>query len=225
MSTPGNLAVPFQGPTSSATDFQALQFFLEQRLRKVQTSILVEVLAVQPAGTGELSGTVGTVDVQILVDQVDGAGNVVPHVKLFGRPYSRIQGGQNAYICDPQVNDIGLMVFGSRDLSNVIESLVNSPPGSNRLFSYADGLYVGGYLNGAPVNYVRIADNGAIDIVSTQSVSITAPTVSITTTGNVDINGAIISSAGEVTDAAGKVLGTHIHSGVQPGGGDSGPPV
>ena len=120
-------------------------------------------------------------------------------------------------ILDPQVNDLGLMVFASRDISAVIASRKASPPPSARLFNYADGLYVGGLLNGTPLNYIEFLNNGAI--------AIKAPTLNITTTGNVNINGAIISSAGEVTDALGKVLGTHLHSGVQSGGSDTGPPV
>lgn len=214
MSTPAEqVASPLQQPTSAATDFQALQFFIEQRLRKVQTAIVVKVVNVNAGGVGP----VGTVDVVPLVDQVDGAGNVVPHVTIYGRPYSRIQGGTNAFILDPQVGDLGLMVFCSRDISSVISSKQNSPPASARIFNYADGLYLGGYLNGTPQNYIRFEQGGTIDIV--------APALNITTTGSVNINGAVISHAGEVTDALGKVLGTHRHSGVQGGSSNTGPPV
>lgn len=213
MSTPGNLAVPFQEPTSSASELQALRFLILQRLLKVQTVTVVKVVNVTPGGTGP----VGTVDVQPLVGQVDGAGTVIPHVTLYTRPYMRLQGGANAFIIDPKVGDLGVMVFASRDISSVISSKAASPPGSKRLFDYADGLYLGGLLNGAPTNYVQMATDGTVNI--------KAPALNITTTGNVNINGAVISSAGEVTDALGKVLGTHIHSGVQTGGGNTGPPV
>lgn len=214
MSTPAEqVASPLQQPTSGATEFQALQFLILQRLLKVQTAILVKVVNVAPGGVGP----VGTVDVVPLVDQVDGAGNTVPHVTIYTRPYARIQGGTNAFILDPQVGDLGLMVFCSRDISSVISSKKNSPPASARIFNYADGLYLGGYLNGTPQNYIRFEQGGAIDIV--------APALNITTTGAVNINGAVISHAGEVTDALGKVLGTHLHSGVQGGSSNTGPPV
>lgn len=236
----GNTATPLQQPTSAATEFQALQFMIQQRLLRVQTAILVQVQAVSPAAVGELTGTVGTVDVLPLVDQVDGAGNTVPHVTLYARPYVRVQGGVNAFICDPQVGDIGLMVFCSRDISSVISSKEQSPPASARLFNYADGLYLGGYLNDEPENYVQIADDGTINMVSTVKVVIQAPAgeieiqntltinaadIDITTSGTVNANGAIISHAGEVTDALGKVLGTHEHSGVSTGSSNTGPPV
>lgn len=222
MSTPGNqVATPFTQPTSHATEFQMLQFLVEQRLRKVQTVTLVKVVAVRGGGLAP----VGTVDVLPLVDQVDGGGTGVPHVTLYNRPYVRIQGGANAVILDPKVGDIGLMVFGSRDLSSVIRSKEHGPPPSGRLFAYADGLYLGGMLGAAPTSYVQWLADGTIKLVSPVAVDIQAPAVNITTSGNVNINGAIISSAGEVTDALGIVLGTHLHSGVQTGGGNSGPPV
>lgn len=217
--TSSSPSVPFQQPSSAATEFQALQFLLLQRLLKVQTAIVVAVQAVHGGGLAP----VGTVDVVPLVDQVDGAGNAIPHLTIYGRPYVRVQGGVNAVILDPQVGDLGLMVFCSRDISSVITSKQHGPPASSRIFDYADGLYVGGTLNGLPQNYVMFAPGGAISMVSTQSVSIEAPQINLT--GAVNANGAQISTAGEVTDALGIVLGTHAHSGVQSGGSDTGPPV
>lgn len=218
---PNAIATPYTEPTSYATEFQALQFLMNQRLRNVQTATIVQIQAVHGGGLGP----VGTVDVLPLVDQVDGGGNAVPHVTLFGRPYIRWQGGNNAVILDPVVGDLGLMVFASRDLSAVMASKKHGPPPSARVFSYADGTYVGGMLGVQPTSYVQLLPDGTMKLVSTVAVDINAPAVNITTTGNVNINGAIISTAGEVTDKLGKVLGTHVHTGVTVGGGDTGPPL
>lgn len=49
-----------------------------------------------------------------------------------------------------------------------------------------------------------------------------AKSLAILMPGGVNINGATISAAGEVTDALGKVLGTHTHP--DPQGGNTGPP-
>jgi GpV Apex motif len=222
MSTPASqIATPFQEPTSGATEIQALRFLILQRLLKVQTITVVRVVAVNPGAVGP----VGTVDVLPLVGQIDGAGNVIPHQTIFTRPYVRLQGGVNAVILDPVVGDLGVCLFCSRDISAVITAKAPSPPSSRRLFDYADGIYLGGVLNGTPSNYVQFASDGTIKVVSTVAIDLQAPAVNITTTGNTNINGAIISPAGEVTDALGKVLGTHLHSGVQSGGGNTGPPV
>jgi GpV Apex motif len=217
-------ANPLQQPTSAATEYQALEFFVRQKLLKIQTATIVQVVGVAALGLGSVGGTV---DVLPLVNQVDGAGNAVPHVTLYARPYLRMQGGVNAVILDPVVGDFGLMVFCARDISSVIKSKQASPPGSGRIFDYADGIYVGGVglLNGVPENYVQFAAGGTIKVVATTAIDLQAPAVNITTTGNVNINGAIVSPAGEVTDALGKVLGTHEHSGVQSGSSNTGPPV
>lgn len=222
MSTPASAVVaPFTEPTSHATEHQLYQFLIAQRLRKVQTAMLVQVVKVRGGGLAP----VGTVDVLVLVDQTDGANNSTPHVTLFNRPYVRMQGGANAVILDPKVGDIGVMVFGSKDLSAVIKSKKAGPPPSRRVFGYADGLYLGGMLGAAPTSYVQWLDDGTIKLVSPVAIDIQAPAVNITTSGDVNINGAIISTDGEVTDALGVVLGTHLHSGVTTGGGNSGPPV
>jgi hypothetical protein len=214
-----SIAKPLQQPISAATREQAIQFMILQRLLRVQTATLVQVQAVHGGGLGP----VGTVDVLPLVDQVDGAGNAIPHVTLYGRPYVRWQGGLNAVILDPKVGDLGLIVFGSRDLSAVIKSKQHGPPPTARNFAYPDGLYVAGMLNGTPQNYVQFLENGAINVVSTVSISLQAPEINIT--GTVNANGARISEAGEVTDALGIVLGTHEHSGVSSGSSNTGPPV
>jgi len=216
MSTPAEqVASPLQSPTSAATEYQALQFLILQRLLRVQTATLVKVQAVHGGGLAP----VGEVDVLPLVDQVDGAGNAIPHVTLYGRPYLRVQGGANAIILDPQVGDLGLMVFGSRDLSSVIASQQHGPPASSRIFNYADGLYVGGMLNAAPTSYLQWLANGQIVVDSPVEVDITAPVIKLTGGGKV----LQISSAGIVLD--GITWETHKHTGVQTGGGTSGGPT
>lgn len=204
-------ATPLQQPTDAATDYQELLFFVRQRIARIQTVTLVQVLSVTPPATG----LVGTVDVVPLVNQVDGAGNAIPHKTIYGRPYSRIQGGANAFILDPAVNDIGVMVFASRDITSVVASGQQSPPASGRSYNYADGLYLYSLARGTPAQYIQFLDSG----------------INIKTTGNVNINGAIITPAGEIIDAVGKVLGTHDHqagtyvAGSTPVTGNSGAPV
>ena len=185
-------STPLQKPTSSSNDFLEKQFLITQRLLKVQTVTLVEVLAVHGGGVAP----VGTMDVLPLVDQIDGAGNAIKHVTLYGRPYVRVQGGAAAIIVDPQVGDIGVMVFGSRDLSAVIATGKEGPPPSRRMFECADGLYLYSIPRQAPTTYIYVSPSGIVMKAST-----------------INLNGATVSSSGEITDAAGIVLGTHVHPG------------
>lgn len=223
------IATPLQQPESTATDYQALEFFVNAILSHVRTVQQVEVIAV----TGGGLGPIGTVDVQPLVSQVNGIGQGQPHGVIYGRPYIRWQGGASAIILDPAVGDKGLLACCDRDTSNVVATLASALPASLRRFNFADGVYIGCNLSKTtPTDYVWVKpSSGGIAIVSTGTITIQGSQINIT--GPVNANGATISNSGEVTDAAGKVLGTHDHSAgtyVAPGGGgavtgNSGAPV
>ena len=109
-------AVPLQAPRNVASDYAALQFVVDQLLHRMQTAMPVRVMAVTNDGGVD---PVGRVDVLPLVNQVSGDGQAIPHATIFNVPYSRLQGGTNAVILDPQVGDIGMCLFASRDISAV----------------------------------------------------------------------------------------------------------
>lgn len=207
-----NIATPLQQPKDIATDYQALEFFMNSILSRVRTAHPVRVMAV----TGGGLAPIGTVDVQPLVNQANGVGQGQPHGVVYNRPYIRWQGGASAIILDPVVGDTGLLVCCDRDTSNVVATLAAALPGSLRRFDFADGIYVGCCLSKTtPTDYVWIKPESAgIDIVSAGPIKLTG--------SSINLNGATISGAGEVTDATGKVLGTHDHSAgtlVAPSGG------
>lgn len=217
-----NGAVSQQQPANVATDYATWQFMIQQRLSQIQTLAMVTVVGVTNAGG---VSPVGRVDVRVLVNQVAGDGTQVPHVTLFDIPYFRIQGGTNAVILDPAVGDIGVCGFSSRDIQALKADPAGSiaegvNPGSASQFSYADGLYFGGFLNAVPVQYVAFATAG-ITLVSPTKITLQAP--------EIDLTGAVVASStivatGDIT-GAGTSLHTHVHSGVQSGGSNTGPPT
>lgn len=140
----------------SASEFNKHVFLIQQILGKLSTSTLVQVQAVHGGGLAP----VGTVDVLPLVNLIDGQGNSSPHGIVHGLPYFRLQGGANAVILDPVVGDIGIAVFADRDISGVKSAKTQANPGSRRRFDFADGLYIGGVLNGTPTCYVAFVDGG-----------------------------------------------------------------
>jgi hypothetical protein len=172
---------------SSTTDFNAISFVVAQMLNGLATAALVQVTAVTNAGEVV---PVGFVDAHVLVNQVDGLGNAVPHGIIHHLPYHRLQGGANAVIIDPQVGDIGVAVFAHRDISSVKATRGRANPGSRRKFNWSDGLYLGGFLNGTPTQYIRYYAGG-IDIVSPGKVRIDGDTVEIVarTTYRRDVHG------------------------------------
>lgn len=210
-------------PSSAADPFSAMSFVIRQYLAGVRTAMLVQVKKVTNDGGVT---PVGKVDVQPLVHQVDGNGEIVAHGTVYGISYMRLQGGANAVILDPQVGDIGLAVMADRDISAVVSSKSAAAPGSTRRNSFSDGLYLGGFLNGTPTQYVQFNADG-ISLVSPTKVYIKAPSNEID--GPLHVTGIVttdqsITATGEVT-GNGIHLSTHEHSGVQTGSGTSGPPV
>lgn len=165
----------FQNPQSGNDDTNGLSFLIKQFMSKVWTSAVVRVEAVTNDGGVE---PVGSVDVTPLVHQINGIGAATPHAVIHGMPYFRIQGGANAMIMDPKVGDIGVAVFASRDISAVKASKGPNVPGSFRRFDPADGLYIGGFLNGVPTQYVRFTDD-LIEVISPTRVKISAPHVDL----------------------------------------------
>lgn len=173
-----------QDPNDSTSDFNKISFAVRQMMAKLNTMKLVKVTAVH-VDAPKTVGPAGTVDVLPLVTQLDGNGNSVPHGTVYGIPFFRLGGGGNALVCDPQVDDIGMVLVSDRDISAVKSTRAQAIPGSRRMFDIADGVYVGGVLALTPTCYVAFVDvNGAPGIVlspdgGTTSITIAAGKVTI----------------------------------------------
>ena len=199
------------GQAGLATTFDEvtrLQFVVGQMIAEMQTVALVEVIGV--SNDGGVS-PVGTVDVRPLVHQMGGNRTAVPHGVIYKIPYMRLQGGTNAIIIDPQVGDIGMCGFCSRDSSTVVATRKAALPASLRKYNWADGLYIGGFLNGTPTQYIRFSANG-ISIV-TPELAVTQSAVvdgSLTTTGNVSVGtgatGSFVSLSGQVVTVVNGII-------------------
>ena len=174
-------------PNSHSSDLNAIAFVFQMLMGKVRTAMMVKVVSVTNAGGLE---PVGYVDVQPMVNQTDGAMNAVPHGVVPGLPYFRLQGGANAVIMDPEVGDTGVAVFADRDISTVKATKATANPGSKRRFDMADGLYIGGFLNGAPTQVIQFT-NAGINITSPTAVNVTAPAIVLT--GAIVLDGPVTS--------------------------------
>lgn len=171
-------------PSSTWGEFNNIAFMVHQALSKMQTATLVRVESCTNAGA---LSPVGFVDVTPLVNQLDGQGNPTPHVTIHNVPYLRLQGGANGIIMDPQKGDIGVCVFASRDISKIKATKKQGNPGSFRQYSFSDGMYLGGMLNGTPTQYVQFSAAG-IKIHSPVAVVLDAPDIQLNA-ATVEING------------------------------------
>ncbi|NSL91689.1 baseplate assembly protein [Acetobacter syzygii] len=201
--------------TDRGSHYNADTAMVHQVLSMIGADTLVQVKDVHAVGLQP----VGTVDVQIMVHQQDGAGRTVPHGIIYGVPYFRLQGGARAVICDPAVGDIGALIVCGRDISGVKANRAPSAPGSFRQHDYADALYIGGFLNAAPVEYIGWV-GGDVHVKTAGKFVVDAAECDINCA--VNIAGAVIAT-GDVK--AGSIsLESHKHSGVQTGSGNTGGP-
>lgn len=185
------------------TPFNQISYLIRTMISNINSAIPVKVTKVM-AG----NGSVGYVQALPLVNDMDAQGNAVDVAVIPSLPYFRLQGGKVAVITDPIVGDIGIAVFCQKDTSNVVAGTEKPViAGSFRKFSMSDGWYIGGFLNQNPETFLQLNQNG---------------TAVLTANNGVTINGDVVIN-GELT-AKGIVYSTHVHGGVQTGGGNTGTP-
>lgn len=146
-------------------------------ITNVNTAMPCKVVAI---GKQEQRGVniVGFVDIQLMIEQTNGQKKGNETAIICNVPYIRIQGGTNAVIIDPEINDLGVAIFASRDITNFKEARRQTPPATWRKFSISDAIYIGGIRNQKPVQYIHFRNDG-IEIYSPKRVHITTPTVLI----------------------------------------------
>src|SRR5580692_11770220 len=153
-----NTTTGFRDDATDNSPFNLTSFIVKQLLSQVWSASVVIVMKVYLQATPPTPGDIGYVDIMPLVNMIDGSGNITKHGTIFHCPYSRVQGGLNAVICDPVVNDIGVAVFADRDISSVINSGAQASPGSRRMHDPADGIYlfsIGNKSSPVPTQYIE----------------------------------------------------------------------
>lgn len=200
-----------QGIGSAAGELNAHQFQIDQSLWALRTAIPVEVKAVY--GGGE--GSIPSVDVVPLVNQVDGIGNMTQHATIFNIPCIRIHGGGNAIIADPAVGDVGHMIISDRDISTIKKTWKQGPPGSRRKHSLADGVYHGAMF-GSAAQAVEFKSTG-VKIYDKNGNIIEMSAGQIKVTGNLLVTGEVIAGYGGADQVG---LQTHKHKQGNDSGGN-----
>lgn len=154
----GSIGAGQQQPIDQSSDFWVIRFIVRQMMAQLETSLPVQVVAVNP-GAGSPPAA-GTVDVQLLVSLLDGDLNPVQQGIVHGLPFFRLQGGPWAVVCDPAKDDFGWIVAAARDITSVKAKPGVQNPASLRQNSYSDGIYVGGCLNAVPAATLWLKPDG-----------------------------------------------------------------
>jgi hypothetical protein len=221
--------------TAFGSGYNAQAFMVKSILSKISTATICKVVAV--TNSGGVAGS-GFVDVQPLVNMVDGSGNAFLHGVVYHCAYCRVQGGTNAIIIDPKVGDIGLVVFADRDISSAVRNKAQSNPGSGRMYDMADGLYVFSIVTGAPTQYIEFNAAGititspvAVTVNASTSATVTSPvtTVNASTSATVTSPSIILKNTGAalknlLNSAFATYIAGHVHSNGN-GGANTGVPT
>ncbi|EAP7890151.1 oxidoreductase [Salmonella enterica] len=211
-------------PTDVNSEINAQDFMLRQFLGRHAFITLGQVVAVD----GEF------IDARPMVMGVAADGSPVEHEVIYNLPVWRLQGGGNAVIMPPHVGDIGFLGICDRDISAVKATRQAAMPGSKRTHNYADAIWLGGVLNGAPVQFVEFADN-QIRVISPWKVEISAPEGIVNASNSFTVNSPKIALNGDAAVSQGLNVtgqselsggaqiggidfGNHVHSGVKSGG-------
>lgn len=164
-------------PNTESSAYNSNDFVIWQNIKQINTAELVMVKAV--------SGK--TVDVKPLLNSLAPDDAAVDSGIIYGIPFCKFQGGENAIDITPEVGDIGICVYCQRDISGVVSTGKQANPMSSRMFDCSDGVYVCS-LSGfkTPSRYIRINNEGiTIEgsevpfIVNAKSAVINAETVNL----------------------------------------------
>ncbi|WP_145580414.1 phage baseplate protein [Yersinia mollaretii] len=180
-------------PTSAQTsDAESLSYVFKELLSGAFFIELVEVMNIR----GEAPNLV--VDVIPLVTRTDPSGATIQNSEIFNVPVFRLQRGGSAIIMNPVIGDIGMIAICDRDNSIARANRRQSVPGSKRTHSKSDALYLGGFLNNHPSQFVEFAD-GSINITSPNPVNITCSKANITAPDGVEMQTPLLHVSGNIT--------------------------
>lgn len=186
-------------PNDASTELTGIAFVVSQMIAEMSIMTLVQVKSVTGGGVAPA----GTVSVQPLVSQIDGNGYGTPHGVVPNIPWSRVQGGKNAVICDPAIGDIGYVVSADRDISKVKNIAAAALPGSRRRNDICDGVYAGGLGFGVTPNQYLIFTSTGVRLIDVNGNSIALTNTGFTFTDGVNGNSIASSSSGMTLTFAG----------------------
>ena len=111
MPTPVQSTLP---ANAFASQTNTLAYILSQFQMGINTAEIVMVNAVTTTEDGAKRLTVTPI-----LNQVSAGGQSIQMAPIYNVPFIRMQAGANAIIIDPEVGDIGLVVYCQRDISSV----------------------------------------------------------------------------------------------------------
>lgn len=138
-----------QDRDTNLSEFQALDFYIDNKILEINTIKICQVTKVNEDGT---------LNVKSLVLGLDGKKEPIPSVEWKNYPILRQQGGASGFVIEYNVGDIVLVGFCDRDPQGVIRSKKETAPATYCPFPLSGGIVLGAVLFNVPEVYVKTTD-------------------------------------------------------------------
>ena len=199
-------------------------------LRSVFRKLMQGTDGMLPATVVSYDRTANVATVRPLIALLTTSGGIVQRAQVAQVPVIALGGGGFVINFPLQPGDRGWIEASDRDISLFLQSGDDAAPNTLRLHSFEDGRFIPDMLAAFDVSDVAEdamtiqSANGAVRLeLSPAGIKMTAPGVTIDT-DLLTVNGNV-ETVGTLTNNGVDVGSTHTHTGVQTGGGTSGPPT
>lgn len=218
---------------SDATLTEAMSFFGEKLIQKINTITLAKVISANPSSK--------RLQITPLINGLNADNTPITPPTIYDVPYCAIRGGNAGIITEFAVGDTVVVGFCQRQIDNTKQNMNQSTPSLLRYFSLQDAVVLAHWSNNNPSVFLKLTSGEVvlesqalpITINTTNTIAINANNATIKSTnvtlqGDVTINGSLtigqssFSSSG-TSKIDGKQFLQHMHTGVASGGAISGP--
>lgn len=214
-----SISIPSFNPADAQSEVGVYEFLIDQILQRIEK--------VAPAQILSYDRRKNRATVQILNQGITSTGAKVPKKSVPDIPALVLQGGGFNLSFPIKAGDIGWIVAADRDISVFKKLLQMFAPATYRKHQYKDGFFIPNKINDFNISEddeasVLLTSEDGTTQISLKDGQTTITADSIVLNGDVTVNGTVTAS-GDVT-GAGISLKTHVHGGVQAGGGTTGVP-
>lgn len=214
-----NVLIPSYNPAEIDDEAGFFEFIIKKTLSKIQKMTPAKIVSYDRQKNRAV--------VQPLTYDITSTGGTLPMDTIPNIPVLTLSGGGFIFSFPVAENQTGWLISADRDIS-VFKKILNFfTPATLRRHQYEDGIFVPDNINGFNIaegdeSAVILTSSDGTTKITVQNGAVNISASSINIIGNVNVEGEIIAT-GDIL-GANISLSTHTHSGVEPGGGNTGAP-
>lgn len=210
--------IPSIDPADEGDLLGAMRHILNKELQKLDGMLPAKVIS--------FDRPKNRATVQPLIMLLTTSNTTVPRATIASVPVYQIGGGGFILNFNLKAGDLGWIKASDRDISLFLQSYNQSAPNTVRKHNFSDSVFYPDVMKGYTIagedaeNAVLQNLDGSVKISLSQTdVKISAPSINIEASGAVAITSATLTHNGK------NIGDDHVHSGVTPGGSNTGVPA